>query len=94
MVERLAEDHENARRAADGLKELAGVVLAPEPQTNLVYFKVDGWKSHVLEERLNAEGVRCFDEGGRIRWVTHYGIEAGDIDQALARLRAILAGGA
>lgn len=94
MVERLAEDHENARAAADGLRELPGVTLAPEPQTNLVYFRVDGWKSHVVEERLNSEGVLCFDEGGRIRWVTHYGIERSHIDEALGRLGAILKAGA
>ena len=91
MVERLAEDHENAAYAANELASLPGVTLAPPPETNLLYFTVDGWKSHKLERRLNDSGVLCFDEGGRIRWVTHYGIERADIDEALARTRDVLA---
>jgi threonine aldolase len=94
MVERLAEDHENAAAAAAGLAEVPGIELAPPPQTNLVYFTVEGWDLGALVRRLEEQGVRCFDEGGRIRWVTHYGIERADIDEALARLRSVMAAGA
>jgi threonine aldolase len=94
MVERLAEDHENAQRAAEGLAEMPGVLLSPAPETNLLYFTVDGWKAAKLQAKLDAAGVLCFDEGGRIRWVTHYGIERADIDDALARTREVLAAGA
>lgn len=93
MVERLADDHENAAYAAAGLAEMPGVQLSPAPETNLLYFTVDGWKSHKLERKLNDAGVLCFDEGGRIRWVTHFGIERGDIDEALDRTRTVLAAG-
>ena len=93
MVERLADDHDNASHAADKLAEMPGVHLSPAPETNLLYFVVDGWKSHRLEQKLNAAGVLCFDEGGRIRWVTHYGIERPDIEEALDRTRAVLAAG-
>ena len=90
--ERLAEDHENAASAGERAGRLTpGVSLAPAPETNLLYFTVDGWKSPKLERRLNDSGVLCFDEGGRIRWVTHYGIERADIDEALARTRDVLA---
>lgn len=94
MIERLADDHANARYAADALAELPGLTLSPPPETNLLYFTVEGWKSRRLEARLNDAGVRCFDEGGRIRWVTHYGIERADVDEAIARLRSVLAAGA
>ncbi len=94
MVDRLAEDHENARLAGEGLAQLAGVRLAPEPQTNLVYFTAEGWDLGRLVRRLGEAGVLCFDEGGRIRWVTHYGIERADIEEALARTRSVLAAGA
>ncbi|MEO8457126.1 MAG: low-specificity L-threonine aldolase [Chloroflexota bacterium] len=94
MIDRLAEDHDNAQRAAAGLAEMPGVTLAPPPETNLLYFTVDSWKSHKLEAKLNAAGVRCFDEGGRIRWVTHFGIEATDIEEALDITRGVLAAGA
>jgi threonine aldolase len=94
MIERLADDHDNAQRAAAGLAEMPGVKLSPPPETNLLYFTVEGWKARRLEDKLNAAGVLCFDEGGRIRWVTHYGIEREDIDEALARTRHVLAEGA
>ncbi len=94
MVERLAEDHENARLAADGLRELPGVQLDPEPQSNLIYFTIEGWDTGVFVERLAAKGVLCFDEGRRrIRWVTHFGIERSDIEEALACTRDVLAAG-
>ncbi len=94
MVSRLAEDHDNARVAAGGLAAIPGVALAPPPQTNLVYFTVEGWNLTELVRRLEEAGVRCFDEGGRIRWVTHYGIERADVEEAVARLRSLVAGGA
>ncbi len=94
MVERLADDHENAGIAAKGLSEIPGITLAPPPQTNLVYFTVEGWNLQQLAQRLEDAGVLCFDEGGRIRWVTHYGIERADVEDAVTRLRSIMAAGA
>jgi threonine aldolase len=94
MVDRLAEDHEYAEHAARGLAEMPGVRLSPPPESNLLYFIVEGWDAHKLERALGKAGVLCFDEGGRIRWVTHYGIERSDIDEALNRTRSVLAAGA
>ena len=94
MVDRLADDHENARLAADGLREMPGVRLDPEPQSNLIYFSIEGWDTGVFVDRLADKGVLCFDEGRRrIRWVTHFGIERSDIDEALARTREVIAAG-
>jgi len=94
MVDRLAEDHENARLAADGLREMPGVRLDPEPQTNLIYFSIEGWDTAVFVDRLAAKGVLCFDEGRRrIRWVTHFGIERSHIEDALAVTRELIAAG-
>jgi threonine aldolase len=94
MVDRLAEDHDNARAAGDGLAALPGVALSPPPETNLVYFTVEGWDLGRLVRRLGKAGILCFDEGGRIRWVTHYGITRADVDEAVERLRGVLAAGA
>jgi threonine aldolase len=91
MVDRLQDDHDNAAYAAGRLAALPGVSLSPPPDTNLVYFTVEGWDSRKLEKALNDAGVLCFDEGGRIRWVTHYGIERDDIEDALDRTAKILA---
>jgi threonine aldolase len=93
MVERLADDHENGRVAAESLSDIPGITLAPPPQTNLVYFTVEGWDLAAFVRRLEQEGVLCFDEGGRIRWVTHFGIERADIEEAVARLRSVMAAG-
>src|SRR5438093_13606580 len=58
MVERLAEDHDNARIAAEGLREIPGIELAPAPQTNLIYFTVEGWNLGEFVQRLEEAGVR------------------------------------
>jgi threonine aldolase len=94
MVDRLADDHENARILAEGLAEMPGVELAPPPQTNLVYFTVEGWDLGKLVRALAKQGVLCFDEGGRLRWVTHYGIGRVDCEEALSRLLSVLKDGA
>jgi threonine aldolase len=94
MVERLADDHENAQVAAAGLTEIPGIELTPAPQTNLVYFTVGGWDAEKIVTALEERGVLCFDEGGRIRWVTRYGIEREDVEEALVRLSAMIGDGA
>lgn len=94
MVERLSEDHENAQALATGLADIPGIELAPEPMTNLVYFTVEGWEPGRFVRAMAKNGVLCFDEGGRIRWVTHYGIERADCDEAVGRLRAVMTAGA
>ncbi len=95
MVHRLADDHENARVAAAGLAGIPGLRLDPEPETNMVYFQVDGWQASSLAQKLSAEGVLCFDEpGGRVRWVTHYGIERADVEEAVGVTASVVRAGA
>ena len=93
MVERLAEDHENARVLADGLSAIPGITLAPPPQSNLVFFTAQGWDLGELARRLGERGLLCLDEGGRIRMVTHYGIERDDVEQAVSAVRSLVAAG-
>jgi len=88
MVERLAEDHEHAKVLARGLAELPiAAGLDPETiETNIVIFDVDD--AIGFARALKRAGVLCTMPGpGRIRMVTHYGIERADIDEALVRLR-------
>lgn len=94
MVERLAEDHENAQVMAAGLKDIPGIELVPPPETNLLFFTAEGWDLGELVRRLHQASVLCLDEGGRIRMVTHYGIERADAEEAVARLRSVMAAGA
>ncbi len=94
MVDRLAEDHDNARLLAHGLSHLPGV--NPEPvHTNIVYFGVDHprYDAASLQDALAQQGVGMLAlSPGRIRAVTHYGIQAGDIEEALDILQALLSG--
>ena len=87
-VQRLADDHANARRLAHGLLEL-GLVVDPLPQTNIVIFAAPGRERFV--SLLRAQGVLVNELApGRCRAVTHLDVAQADIDQALARLRALL----
>jgi threonine aldolase len=95
MIERLAEDHENARRLADGLAHSAGIVdLNPEKvRTNFVLFRLG--RPQLSERFLDA--LRQHDvlmvsyPRRQIRAVTHYGIEASDIERTLAVVGRVLA---
>ena len=70
------------------------MTLAPPPQSNLVYFTVEGWSLGELVRRLEERRVLCLDEGSRIRMVTHYGVGSGDVEQAVAIVRSLMAAGA
>jgi threonine aldolase len=94
MVDRLTEDHANARRLAEGLAVLPGIVLDPaRVQTNIVIFELapDAPTPQALTAGLAAQGVKVGAIGGqRFRAVTHDGIEAADIDLALAAAEQVL----
>jgi len=83
MVDRLQEDHTNARLLADGIADLSGVVLDPETiKTNIIYFDLDdaAMESANFLTVLAAKGIQFFDTGPRrFRMVTHYGITAEDM---------------
>ena len=80
-VERLAEDHANARRLADGLASL-GLELECQPETNIVLFRVDDAPS--LSRALREEGLLINPmTPRRLRAVTHLDVTPCQIDQAL-----------
>ncbi len=93
MVERLAEDHANAKKLADGLAQIPGLTIEPENvETNILFFGVcgdDGAAGDVapLVTAAAKSGVLLSGgDDGRIRAVTHYGISEADIERALAVL--------
>jgi len=94
MVERLADDHANARKLADGLAEMPGLSIDPSLiKTDIVYFEVekDNMTVEELVNKLEEQGVRMLPVGpGRIRAVTHYHISSNDIDFALAAFSKVL----
>ena len=94
MVDRLADDHANARKLAEGLAQMPGVLVDPEQIcTNIVYFEVDRQDMTVEEvvKRLDESGARMLPVGpGRIRAVTHYHISSEDIDYVLGVAAKVL----
>jgi threonine aldolase len=87
-VERLAEDHANARRMAAGVSRIDGLRLMPEEiDTNMLFFRVDpAWGSAVqFEAELKQRGLLVLATGPQtIRAVTHLDVTAADVDRALA----------
>lgn len=94
MVDRLAEDHVNARRLAEGLADIPGITLDPSRvQTNIVYFDLEDGAPDAAEfcGRIVERGLKMGPTGAcRIRAVTHYGIEADHIEQALAVVAQVM----
>jgi threonine aldolase len=91
-VKRLAEDHVNARRLAEGLATLPGVVLDPSTiETNIVIFELRGaLNAEAAVAALLARGVRTGAMGPRtVRAVTHLDVSAEQIDRALDAARAV-----
>lgn len=82
-VERLAEDHQKARRVAAALAELPAFSLAESPQTNMVMLGADTdiprLQAHLLEH-----GIRIT----RTRWVFHLDVSDADVDRLIAACRA------
>jgi threonine aldolase len=95
MIDRLAEDHINARRLADGLADFPGIV-ALEParvRTNFVFFELSRPELRMkFLDALRDQGVLMIDYPGndRVRAVTHYGIDAANIDAAIRGVRRAL----
>lgn len=94
MVERLADDHAHARLLAEGLSQLPGIRIDPDRvQTNIVIFELDHptLTPTGLQDALRQRGVGVLAIGGpRLRAVTRYGIERGDIEEAVHVIRAAL----
>lgn len=94
MVDRLAEDHENARALAFGLAGMPDIILDPKKvQSNIIIFDLkpevstEGFVNSLKDQGVLANAVSL----GRMRMVTHNGISSEDISVALkAAARAIV----
>ena len=93
-VERLAEDHANARRFAELIAELPGIALKPETvETNLIFFELThpAADASELSSRLAAQGVRIGAMGPRqMRAVTHFDVDAAQVEQAAGAIAEAL----
>jgi threonine aldolase len=92
MVDRLAEDHANARTLAEGLSELPGVRCdLGRVQTNLVYFELMEVPAPRFTDECARRGLLSdWVDARRVRFVTHYGIDSQDIQSALRICEEVL----
>ena len=81
-VDRLAEDHANAKRLADGLALIPGVAVVV-PDTNIVFASIAGDRTELLLAHLERRGVLATGLIG-LRFVTHLDIDAEGVDRAVA----------
>ena len=104
MIDRLTDDHANARRLAEALADMDGIVspggiAQPAPgrldprrvATNFILFKVDRDRRAFLDA-LAARNVWMVEYAhGQVRAVTHHDVSAADIDIVIDATRAALA---
>ena len=93
MVNRLAEDHSNARQLASGLSNIPDISIDTDRiHTNLVFFDVERSDSAEIASKLEDMGIKGGSPGNRWRFVTHYGITPDDINYTLECVDKIFSG--
>jgi len=95
MIDRLTEDHKNARRLAEGIVQIKGLSIdLARVQTNIIYFDLIS-RNLTPEQfitRFEKKGIKFLCTGqSRFRMVTHYGILPEDIDTTLTALNDVMA---
>ena len=95
MIDRLADDHANARCLAEGLADTPGFVVdLDRVQTNIVFFELDASvkvSGDVVAQRMLEQGVKLISPGAyfrRFRAVTHAWVTRGEIDHALLAFKS------
>ena len=85
MVDRLEEDHLNAKNLAIGLSKIPEIIIDTEyVKTNILRFELaDNINLKEFESELKKEGVIFNSSYGSVRMVTHYGIASKDIDKVI-----------
>lgn len=93
-IERLKEDHRNAKRLALGLKEIKGVSIQPEHvETNIVIFDISqtSMTAPQLTEAMKKNGVLIHGLGKKqIRLVTHLDVSEEDVEIALETFKKVI----
>ena len=87
-VARLADDHANATRLAEGLQGLAGVIVQI-PQTNILFVDIPPERAVGVVDRLRVAGLLCTGLY-RLRLATHLDVSTAQIDESVRILRAVL----
>ncbi len=80
-VERLAEDHANARLLAEGLSSIAGLKVVP-PQTNMVFIDLGSANAEEFKSYMTQHGIKC-NAYQSTRLVTHLGIDRTSVERTV-----------
>jgi threonine aldolase len=91
-IERLAEDHANAKTLARGMRQIPGITVEP-PETNLVFFDTAGTGLTAMDfaARLRLVGVTVsLSSTYRGRACTHLDVDAAQIEEAVALMRQVV----
>ncbi|MEK4029194.1 low-specificity L-threonine aldolase [Pseudobacillus sp. FSL P4-0506] len=89
-IERLHEDHENARHLAEGLHSIEGITLENKVETNIVLVNIarSNQTTEIFLNELKRNGVLAGEFGPHlIRFVTNNGVTRTDIDKALLTIQ-------
>ncbi len=89
MTRRLSEDHARARKLADGLRQIKGLVVDPQsPHTNMVYLNLSeevSMSAHQVTQKMKDHGVLVDPENTRrFRLVTHYWIDDSAVEKTVS----------
>lgn len=94
MIDRLKEDHDNAKYMADKLAELKGIqVNRADVETNMVFAEIHipGFNSQAYTDYMLSRGIKVYgalsEETKLYRFVTHHGISQADIDKTIQSLQ-------
>lgn len=92
MIDRLKEDHENARLLAYELAKIDGIKIDLKTvQTNIVIFSLERVSSKEFLEKIRERGVKAGAVSPKeVRMVTHYGITRGDILYTVNVIRELM----
>ena len=89
-VGRLSEDHARARRLAEGIADVAGIAVDPDPPpSNIVMVKVQRADPQRLCDLLAPAGILVTTEGPKVRFVTHLDVDDEGIERTITAIRKV-----
>jgi threonine aldolase len=90
-INRLDEDHQNAKILAEGLSSSKVPLKISTPETNIIFVDFPETVPIVkLLSSLKKQGIICMNRNNRIRFVTHYGITEDDIEFSINKIISTL----
>ena len=95
MTKRLSEDHSRAKKLADGLRQVKGLIVdANSPHTNMIYLNLSedvSTDAHQITQKMKDFGVLVDPENSRrFRLVTHYRVDDQAVEQTISAFQQTL----